>query len=90
MQGRASNEIPFQTVGYLDLKALASYSCCSIRWLRSRLHDKANPLPYYQVDGGKILVNAEEFDRWMQSFRSRPSDGVEQVIEDVLSKFLHA
>ena len=47
--------------GYFDLKALAAYSSCSVRWLRDRLVDRLHPLPHYRIEG-KILVKREEFD----------------------------
>lgn len=49
---------------YFDLKALAAYSSCSVRWLRDRLVDRLHPLPHYRIEG-KILVKREEFDRWL-------------------------
>jgi hypothetical protein len=51
-------------IAYLDLKRLAIYSSCSVRWLRDRLLDPALPLPHYRV-GGKLLVKRDEFDQWM-------------------------
>ena len=55
--------------GYFDLKALATYSCCSVRWLRDRLVDRAHPLTHYRV-GGKLLVKRDEFDCWMIAHRA--------------------
>jgi integrase len=52
--------------GYFDLKALAAYSSCSVRWLRDRLVDRLHPLPHHRIEG-KILVKREEFDRWLSS-----------------------
>jgi hypothetical protein len=72
--------------GYLSLKALALYSSCSVRWLRARLTDKTIPLPHYRI-GGKVLVNVDEFDRWMASSRTRPQpNDVDQIVDDVIAK----
>ena len=48
--------------GHIDLAAMAAYSSCSVRWLRTRL----NPLPHYEIEG-TILVKREEFSRWLSS-----------------------
>lgn len=71
--------------GYLDLRALAVYSSCSVRWLRDRLNDSAAPLPHHRV-GGKILIRKEDFDVWMDGFRTvHESTGVETIVDDVLA-----
>jgi hypothetical protein len=51
-------------VGYFDLKSLARYSSCSVRWLRDRLVDPVHPLPHHRVEG-KILIKREDFDQWI-------------------------
>src|SRR2546430_2394501 len=53
---------------FLSLRALASYSCLSVRKLRELLEDSAHPLPHYRL-GGKILVRRSEFDAWMADYR---------------------
>jgi hypothetical protein len=74
--------------GYFDLKALASYSSCSVRWLRDRLYDPVAPLPFHRV-GGKILVRKEDFDAWMQRFRTtQTATEVSTIVDDVLSGLL--
>ncbi len=74
------------TPGYLDLRALAAYSCCSVRWLRDRLADRAAPLPYHRVEG-KILIRKEDFDEWMTHFKTvAPRDHVQAVVDDVLAE----
>jgi len=49
---------------YVDLRALAGYSSCSVRWLRARLVDRVHPLPCYRVEG-KLLGKIEGFDAWI-------------------------
>ena len=73
-----------QLPGYLDLKALAGYSSCSVRWLRDRLTDPLAPLPHYRI-GGKILIRREDFDVWIHQFRTiRPSTELGTLVDDVL------
>ena len=71
---------------FLDLKALAAYSSCSVRWLRGRLADRARPLPHYRVEG-KILVKGEEFEQWIAQYRQdRPVDELDDVVNGVLTQ----
>lgn len=71
--------------GYFDLQALAVYSCCSVRWLRNRLVDKFCPLPHHRVEG-KILVKREDFDHWIEHFRSaKNTSDLNALVDDVLS-----
>lgn len=70
--------------GYLDLKDLAVYSSCSVRWLRDRLTDPLAPLPHHRI-GGKILIRREDFDVWINQFRIvRPSTELGTLVDDVL------
>lgn len=72
--------------GYFDLKALASYSCCSIRWIRDRLVDRTQPLPHYRIEG-KILVKRDDFDRWIRQFLiDQPADEMDDVVSGVLAQ----
>ncbi len=72
-------------VQYLDLRALAVYSSCSVRWLRDRLNDRVAPLPYHRV-GGKILIRREDFDVWIGQFRTvRPSTELGALVDDALA-----
>jgi hypothetical protein len=74
--------------GYLDLKTLAAYSSCSIRWLRDRLVDRVSPLPHHRV-GGKILVRKEDFDDWMRAFRRiEPVAELDTLVDDVVAGLL--
>ena len=74
------------TPDYLDLRSLAMYSSCSIRWLRNRLIDRLHPLPHYRIEG-KILVKRDDFDQWMSSFRVlSQADGVSEIVESVLAQ----
>lgn len=75
---------------YFDLRGLARYSSCSVRWLRERLVASTAPLPHYRIKG-KLLVKREEFDQWMAGFRTRPTPNqldtiVEGVVQDLLGK----
>ncbi len=71
---------------YLDLKALAAYSSCSVRWLRDRLVDRTRPLPHHRI-GGKLLVKREDFDLWMSAFRMvSAADDVSAIVESVLAQ----
>lgn len=71
--------------GYLDLRALAVYSSCSVRWLRNRLNDSTAPLPHHRV-GGKILIRKEDFDVWIDGFRTvHESTRVETIVDDILA-----
>ena len=55
---------------YLGLRALSTYSGCSVRWLRDRLTDVAHPLPCFRLPGGKILVRRSDFDGWIAAYRT--------------------
>lgn len=72
--------------GFFDLKTLATYSSCSVRWLRGRLTAQSHPLPCYRI-GGKILVRREDFDTWMTQFKTTPqSNDLDAIVDDVLSQ----
>lgn len=74
---------------YFDLKTLAVYSSCSIRWLRDRLVDPIHPLPHHRI-GGKLLVKRFDFDRWMDAQRVvRPPGQLTQIVESVVTQ-LHS
>ena len=73
---------------FLDLKTLAAYSSCSVRWLRDRLVDQAHPLPHYRV-GGKLLVKRDEFDPWMSGHHvAQSSDQLSHIVEHVIAQFV--
>lgn len=70
--------------GYMSLRALASYSSCSVRWLRDRLTDRTAPLPYHRVEG-KILIRKEDFDDWIGRFRTiQTPDELSTIVDGVL------
>lgn len=70
---------------YFDLKALAAYSSCSVRWLRDRLVDRNRPLPHHRIEG-KLLVKREDFDVWMSAFRViSPIDQMNEIVESVMA-----
>lgn len=71
--------------GYLDMRALAAYASCSVRWLRQRLRDPEHPLPHYRVRG-KVLVRRDEFDAWMQRYRvSRQGVDLDGIVNEVVA-----
>lgn len=69
---------------YLDLKTIAVYSSCSVRWLRARLVDRTHPLPHHRIEG-KLLVKKEDFDQWIEAYRvcQQPQE-VNRIVEEVL------
>ena len=74
-----------QTDPYLSLRALASYSGCSVRWLRDRLVDAHHPLPCYRLPGGKVLVRRSAFDVWLARYRHVGQPDVERIVDEVLT-----
>jgi len=75
---------------YLDLKTMAVYASCSVRWLRARLVDRTHPLPHHRVEG-KLLVKKEDFDQWIETYRvcQQPQE-VNRIVEEVLSDLFPA
>ena len=71
---------------YLSLRALGTYSGCSIRWLRDRLVDASHSLPCYRVEG-KILVRRSDFDEWIAWYRNQGRSDVERLVAPVLREF---
>lgn len=85
---------------YLSLRALATYSGCSVHWLRDRLTDPAHPLPCFWLPGGKVLVRKSgkrvvrrgskvlvrrsEFDAWISAYRRTGRPDVEQIVDEIL------
>ena len=68
---------------FLSLRALANYSCVSVRKLRELLEDSAHPLPHYRL-GGKILVRRSEFDAWMAAYRKVGQADVGRIVDTVM------
>jgi excisionase family DNA binding protein len=68
---------------FLSLRALANYSCVSVRKLRELLDDSAHPLPHYRL-GSKILVRRSEFDAWMAVYRQVGQADVERIVDSVM------
>jgi len=75
---------------YFDLKTIAVYSSCSVRWLRARLVDRTHPLPHHRVEG-KLLVKKDDFDQWIETYRvcQQPQE-VNRIVEQVLSDLFPA
>lgn len=70
---------------YLDLKTLAAYASCSVRWLRYRLKDPWHPLPHYRIRG-KLLVRREEFDAWITRYRvCRRGEDLTQLVDQIVA-----
>jgi hypothetical protein len=70
---------------------LATYSGCSLRWLRDRLTDPHRPLPYYRVPSGKggkakILVRRSEFDEWLARYRTVGRPDVGRIVNELLAQ----
>ncbi|WP_054032008.1 hypothetical protein [Desulfatitalea tepidiphila] len=66
----------------IDLKALSDQTSISIGSLRQYLK---LGLPHYRVRR-KILVNTEEFQAWLQQFKSSTQtdyDNLDEIFEDV-------
>ncbi len=68
---------------FLSLRALASYSCLSVRKLREYLDHPTHPLPHYRV-GGKIVVRRSEFDVWVAHYRQVGDVAVDRIVADAL------
>ena len=68
---------------FLSLRALAGYSCLSVRKLREHLEDSTHPLPHYRL-GGKILVRRSEFDAWMAAYHRVRQTNVERIVDSVM------
>jgi hypothetical protein len=68
---------------YLSLRALASYSGCSVRWLRDSLVDPHHPLPHYRLYG-KVLVRRSDWDHWLAHYRQVGRPDVARVVTEVL------
>jgi hypothetical protein len=80
--------LPSYQPGYFDLKGLAVYASCSVRWLRDRLADRVHPLPHHRVEG-KLLVKREDFDRWISQYRQdRPTDKLEDLVNGVVAELI--
>ena len=75
---------------YFDLKTIAVYSSCSVRWLRARLVDRTHPLPHHRVEG-KLLVKKDDFDQWIETYRvcQKPQE-LNRIVDDVLSDLFPA
>jgi len=78
LPGRArSDDDDDDDVRYLDLDGLARYSGLGVSTLKRFVRDRAHPLPHLQVraDGkerGRLLFRKDEFDAWMDQFKSTP------------------
>ena len=69
--------------GYLSLRSLSTYSGLSVRTLRNYLRHPVSPLPFYRV-GGRILIRALEFDRWVEQFRADHPVALGDMVDEVL------
>ncbi len=74
---------------YINLRTLAVYSSCSVRWLRDRLVDRTHPLPHHRVEG-KVLIKKEDFNHWMAQYRQdRLADELDAVVNGVVAEMAH-
>jgi len=72
--------------GLLGLRELAVYCGLSRNTLRKFIDaDPATALPCYRV-GGKILVRKDDFDAWLEAFRSV---GRPQLVQNLKELGLH-
>ena len=72
---------PPEIEGYLDLKNLSAYSCLGVPTLRDYLRSAG--LPHFKLKG-KILVKKSEFDQWIESFRIKTDQELNDIIDGVL------
>jgi excisionase family DNA binding protein len=71
---------------YLSLEELSEYASLSVKTLRGYLKDPKHPLPHYKMPG-KILIHRDEFDEWMQRYRSgvdENDDRLDRIVNDAL------
>jgi hypothetical protein len=69
---------------YLPLKELSKVCGYGVRWLRYRIHDPVDPLPYHRP-GGKIIVRRSEFDAWMARRQRIGTPDIDRVVATVVS-----
>ena len=76
------------TKEYLKVAELSYYSGISQRTLRTYINDPINPIPHFRVGvaGRVIRIKKSEFDQWMESQRADQSDGIDELIAEVLKK----
>ncbi len=72
---------------WMDLKTVQRYACVSERTVREWIHLAQDPLPAVQVGGGKILINRDQFDEWLEAHPYRQAEGVDvgMMVEQVLN-----
>ncbi|MBZ5494540.1 MAG: hypothetical protein LAO76_26750 [Acidobacteriia bacterium] len=70
---------------WMDLKTLSRYACAGERTLREWIHRHNDPLPASQARG-KIRVNRQTFDSWMerQSVKIERVD-VDRLVDEIFS-----
>jgi len=69
---------------YLDIQALAIYTCLSPRTLRKILNRQGGP-PAYRLPG-KILVRRSDWDNWVEQYRREPVN-LDTLVDEVLTEF---
>ena len=69
----------------MDLKTLSRYACSGERTIREWIHRHNDPLPASQA-GGKIRVNRQSFDSWMerQQVKGEHVD-VDRIVNEICS-----
>lgn len=65
----------------LDLKGLSEFSSLGVPTLRDYL--KAGGLPHFRLKG-KILVRVSEFNDWLESFRVKTKQELDNIVDEVM------
>ena len=71
------------TIGWLNIKAAATYAGISVRTMRSWLKQG---LRYSRLRSGHILIKKEEIDKFLECFEVTDVDSVGQIVEGIYSE----
>lgn len=71
---------------YFTLPQLSAFSGLGIRFLRDALKDPDHPLPHFRLNNKTILVSRLEFAEWLEKFRAGNNDGLNQIVDQVMSE----
>lgn len=83
---KAQNTITLQD-GYFDLRHLAEYSMLAISTLRDYI--RSGKLPAYKIRG-KILIKKSLFDSWIEDYRIKKKEDVNQITNEVIKSLKKA
>jgi len=67
---------------HFDLRGLSAYSALGIATLRDYL--KSGGLPFFKLRG-KLLIKRSEFDAWIEGYRVRKNQNLNNVVYEVLT-----